>query len=76
MSANPDTVINQCISCMQYGLKYLRPPLVVVYRDGCHWWASVELSRRFFLILFTVALPRNEVGSNWGLTEILESWAS
>ena len=48
-------------SYMQYGLKFLRPPLVLVYRDRYEWWAGVELGRRFLLLLFTVSLPQNEV---------------
>jgi hypothetical protein len=44
-----------------YGLKYFRSPLAAVYREGWEWWASVELGRRFLLLLFTVSLPQNEV---------------
>ena len=46
---------------IQYGLKFFHPPLAVVYREGWEWWASVELGRRFLLLLFTVSLPQNEV---------------
>ena len=45
----------------QVRLNCFRPPLMLVYRDGWGWWASVELGRRFLFILFTVALPQNEV---------------
>ncbi|CAI8057065.1 hypothetical protein GBAR_LOCUS31079 [Geodia barretti] len=29
------------------------------YRDKCEWWASVELSRRIFLIFVLLTFPRN-----------------
>ena len=45
----------------QVRLNCFHPPLMLVYRDGWGWWASVELGRRFLFILFTVALPQNEV---------------
>ena len=42
-------------------LKRIFEPLMEPYKKEYKWWASVELSRRFFLILFTVSLPSNEV---------------
>ena len=45
----------------QCGLKFLHSPLVLVYKKQYRWWASVELGRRFLLLLFTVSLPQNEV---------------
>jgi hypothetical protein len=41
-------------------LKRIFEPLMEPYKMEYKWWASVELSRRFFLILFTISLPSNE----------------
>ena len=45
-------------------MEFLRPPLVLVYRDRYQWWASVELGRRFLLLLLTISFPQNQV---WGI---------
>ena len=51
------------VCVLQYGMEFLRPPLVLGYRDQYQWWAGLELGRRFLLLLFTISLPQNEVYS-------------
>ena len=40
-------------------LKFVIPPLSYAFKDKFKWWGSVELSRRFLLLLFTIAFPGN-----------------
>ena len=36
-------------------------PLVVPYKEQLKWWSSIELGRRFILVLFIVSFPQNKV---------------
>ena len=38
---------------------HLRSPLTKAFKSKVHWWAAIELSRRFLLLLFTIPFPGN-----------------
>ena len=43
--------------------RVLVPPLTNAFKSNLYWWGSVELARRFLLLLFTITFPGKPIAS-------------